>query len=153
MHSGVSPQRRPDHGSRSTDRTAADSRSWAETDFSGFGGINAPTLLDGTSVTVGGQEAFIDYISPTQVNVQIPSGVGVGGQPVIVSTTASGASSSYDLIIVAEQPGLLAPSLFSLGGRQDVAALFGDGTTCVLPLGAVSGLSSRPASAGDIITV
>ncbi len=38
---------------------AADSRSWAGSDFNG---VNAATSLDGTKVTVGGQPAFIDYI-------------------------------------------------------------------------------------------
>src|SRR6266849_6460196 len=52
------------------------------------------STLDGTKVTIGGQPAFIDYISPGQVNVQVPSNVGTGSQPVIV-TTAAGASSAY----------------------------------------------------------
>ena len=49
---------------------ASDSRPWQASDFDG---INAPTMLDGTSVTIGGQPAFVDYISPTQVNVQAPN--------------------------------------------------------------------------------
>jgi uncharacterized protein (TIGR03437 family) len=40
---------------------AIDSRSWAGSDFNG---VNAPTSLDGTKVTIEGQSAFIDYISP-----------------------------------------------------------------------------------------
>jgi len=35
-------------------------------------------------VTIGGQAAFIAYISPTQVNAQVPSNVGTGPQPVVV---------------------------------------------------------------------
>ncbi len=67
------------------------------------------STLDGTKVTIGGQPAFIDYISPGQVNVQVPSNVGTGSQPVIV-TTAAGASSAYPITVNAAQPGLLAPS-------------------------------------------
>jgi hypothetical protein len=43
---------------------AASSAEWGG---SNFNGINAPTSLDGTSVTVGGQPAFVYYINPGQV--------------------------------------------------------------------------------------
>jgi uncharacterized protein (TIGR03437 family) len=128
---------------------ATDSRGWAGTDFSG---VNAPTSLDGTKVTVGGQPAFIDYISPGQVNAQVPSNAPTGNQPVVV-TTAAGASSAYAVTVNAEQPGLLAPSTFSTGGKQYAVALFSDGTTYVLPPGAISGVPSRRAQPGDSITL
>jgi uncharacterized protein (TIGR03437 family) len=50
-------------------------------------------------------------------------------------------------------PGLLAPSLFLVGGKQYVAALFGDNVTYVLPAGAVSGVTARPAHPGETITL
>jgi uncharacterized protein (TIGR03437 family) len=128
---------------------AADSRSWTGADFTGN---TAPTSLDGTSVTIGGQSAFIDYISPTQVNVQVPSNTGTGAQPVIVKT-AAGASAALTLTINAEEPGLLAPASFKVNGTQYVAALFSDGATFVLPTGAISGVTSRPAKPGDVITL
>jgi len=128
---------------------AADSRQWAGGDFNG---VNAPTSLDGTKVTIGGQPAFIDYISPIQVNAQVPSNAGTGPQPLIV-TTAAGVSSASTITVNAEQPGLLAPSTFNVGGKQYVAALFSDGVTYVLPPGAIAGLSSRRAQPGDSITL
>ena len=108
---------------------AADSRSWTGADFTG---VNAPTSLDGTKVTIGGQPAFIDYISPTQVNAQVPSNVATGSQPVIV-TSAAGASAASTIAVNQQEPGLLAPSSFLVGGKQYVAALFSDGATFVLP--------------------
>lgn len=128
---------------------AGDTRSWASSDFQG---ANAPTSLDQTSVTIGGQAAFIDYISPGQVNAQIPSSVAAGPQPVIVKT-ASGASPAGSLNIVAVQPGLLAPSSFSIGGSQYVVALFPDGSTYVLPPGAIAGVTSKAAAPGQTITL
>jgi uncharacterized protein (TIGR03437 family) len=128
---------------------ATDSRGWAGADFNG---VNAPTSLDGTKVTIGGQPAFIDYISPGQVNAQVPSNVAAGPQPVIV-TTAAGASSAYTITVNAEQPGLLAPLSFNIGGKQYAAALFSDGVTYVLPPGAIAGLASRRAQPGDSITL
>jgi uncharacterized protein (TIGR03437 family) len=53
----------------------------------------------------------------------------------------------------ATQAGLLAPSSFSVGGQQYVVALFSDGATYVLPPGAIAGVPSRRARAGDAITL
>jgi uncharacterized protein (TIGR03437 family) len=128
---------------------AADSRGWAGSDFAG---VNAPTLLDGTSVTIGGQKAFIDYISPGQVNAQVPSNVGTGSQQLIVNT-AAGTSSASTVTVTAEQPGLLAPSMFSASGKQYVVALFTDGQTYVLPPDVIAGIPSRRAQPGDTITL
>jgi uncharacterized protein (TIGR03437 family) len=127
---------------------AASSRLWTGADFNG---VNAPTSLDGTKVTIGGQSAFIDYISPTQVNAQVPSNAGTGLQPVIVTTTA-GANAPYTIMVNAAQPGFLAPSSFSIGGKQYVVALFSDGVTFVLPPGAIAGVPSRRAKPGDSIS-
>ncbi len=139
-------------------KLAAGTRSWTAADFTG---VNAPTSLDGTSVTIGGQAAFIDYVSPTQVNAQVPSNIGTGPQPVVV-TTAVGASAPITIAddqsgpvtvtVNQDQPGLLAPSAFNIGGKQYVAALFSDGATYVLPSGAISGVTSRRAQPRDIIT-
>jgi uncharacterized protein (TIGR03437 family) len=128
---------------------ASDTRSWAGSDFSG---VNAPTSLDGTSVTIGGQAAFIDYISPGQVNALVPSNVGTGNQPITVKT-AVGTSPPVNITVNAMQPGLLAPPSFSINGRQYAVALFTDGVTYVLPTGAISGINSRPAKAGDTIVL
>jgi uncharacterized protein (TIGR03437 family) len=126
-----------------------DSRSWNLNDFKG---VNAPTSLDGTTVTIGGQSAYIDYVSGGQVNVQIPSNAGTGQQAVVVKT-AVGTSASTTLTINATEPGLLAPASFNIGGTQYVAALFPDGVTFVLPPGAIQGVPSRRAKAGDTIVL
>jgi uncharacterized protein (TIGR03437 family) len=128
---------------------ASDSRSWAASDFSGN---NAPTSLDGTSVTIGGQRAFISYISPGQINAQVPGNIGTGAQPLVI-TTAAGVSATYAATVNPAEPGLLAPATFDIGGYQYVVALFEDGVTYVLPSGAIAGVPSRPANAGDVITL
>lgn len=127
---------------------AIGSRLWAGADFSG---INAPTSLDGTRVTVGGQAAFIDYISPNQVNAQVPSNVTTG--PVQMTLTSGGVTTPpYTVTINSSQPGLLAPSSFLVNGRQYAVALFSDGVTYVLPPGAVPGVPNRRAKPGDTIS-
>ena len=128
---------------------SVDRRQWATADFKGN---TAPMSLDGTTVTIGGQQAFIDYISGGQVNVQVPSTVGTGPQPLIV-TTAAGTSNTYTVNVVATQPGLLAPPQFKVNGTQYLTALFPDGKTYVAPPGAISGVTSVRAKVGDIITL
>ena len=128
---------------------AATTRGWAGADFTG---TQAPTSLDAVKVTIGGQAAFLDYISPTQVNAQVPSGTPTGAQQMTVSTPA-GASSAYNITVNTLQPGLLAPSSFLVGGKQYVVAQFLDGITYVLPPNAIAGVPSRQAKPGEIIII
>jgi uncharacterized protein (TIGR03437 family) len=125
---------------------AATTQTWGSANFNG---VEAPTTLSGTTVTIGGQSAFVDYVSPTQVNVQVPGGVGLGSQPLIVNT-AAGASPPFTVNVVATRPGLLAPTSFNIGGTQYTVAEFSNGTF-VLPPGAISGITSQRAQAGDTI--
>jgi N-acetylneuraminic acid mutarotase len=66
---------------------ATNTRSWAGADFNG---VNAPTSLDGTTVTIGGKSAFIDYISPGQINALVSSDTPTGAQQVVVTTVDRG---------------------------------------------------------------
>jgi uncharacterized protein (TIGR03437 family) len=128
---------------------AADTRPWNTNDFTG---INAPTSLDRTTVTIGGQSAFVDYISPTQVNAQVPGTIGTGPLAVTV-TTAAGTSNSYTVTAKLQQPGLWAPAEFSIVGTPYVAAQFTDLSTYVFPTGSFAGITSRPAKPGEIVVV
>jgi uncharacterized protein (TIGR03437 family) len=120
-----------------------------------FNGVNAPTSLGGTKVTVGGQPAFISYISPGQVNALVPSNVATGVQQITV-TAATGTSAAYPVIVNPTAAGMWAPSVapvnLNIGGMQYVGAKFPD-NTFVLPPGAVSGVVSRRAKPGDVITI
>src|ERR1700722_1542176 len=123
------------------------SQNWAGSDFQGN---LAPTIVGGTTVTVGGQSAFIDYVSPGQVNAQVPSNVASGPQPVVV-TTAGGSSVAFMITVNLAEPGLLAPPSFRLNAGQYVTALFPNGTTFVLPPGSLPGVESERAAPGDTI--
>jgi uncharacterized protein (TIGR03437 family) len=116
-----------------------------------FNGVNAPTMVSGTSVTIGGQQAFVDYVSPLQVNVQVPGGVATGAQSLVL-TTGIGSSAPFPVTVDATEPGLLAPPGFIIGGTQYVVAQFGDGSY-VLPPGALSGITSERATPGDTIVI
>jgi uncharacterized protein (TIGR03437 family) len=129
---------------------APDTRQWAGSDFSGN---NAPTSLDGVKVSIGGQNAFIDYISssPGQVNAELPSNISTGGTLQLTLTNGTASSSPYNITVNTTQPGLLAPSSFLIGGKQYVVALLPDGATYILPTGAIAGVTSRPAHPGETI--
>jgi uncharacterized protein (TIGR03437 family) len=133
------------HGSN----LATHARDWT---FADFNGNQAPTSLDGTSVTIGGHTAFISYISPTQINAQVPSGVGLGAQDVRV-TTAAGTSDPHTIAVNQIEPGLLAPATINIGGKQYTEALFTDEASFVLPAGAMPSGVSRPARPGDTIVL
>jgi uncharacterized protein (TIGR03437 family) len=131
---------------------SATTRGWAGTDFTGN---QAPTSLDNVKVTIGGQLAFVDYVSPTQVNAQVPAGVATGSQQMTV-TAPGGTSSAYNITVNSLEPGMLAPPAFIVGGKQYLAALFPDSTAngpFVLPPSAIPGLSARYAKPGDTILI
>ncbi len=127
---------------------AVDTRGWAAADFTG---VDAPVSLDGASVSIGGQTAFVNYISPGQVNVLAPSNLAIGPQFITV-TSPSGTSATSSINVNALEPGLLAVPLFDIEGMQYTGALNLDGTY-VLPTNAISGVSSHPANPGDIIVL
>jgi len=127
---------------------AADARQWASADFNG---INAPTSLDGTSITVGGKPAFIDYISPGQVNALLASDTPTGSQPLVL-TYGSSASPAYTINVNSVQPGLLAPASFVVGGVHYAVAALADGSYA-MPTGAIPGVASRPAKPGETMVL
>jgi uncharacterized protein (TIGR03437 family) len=52
-----------------------------------------------------------------------------------------------------QQPGLYAPAVFKIVGKQYVGALFLDFSTFVFPPGSFSGVNSRQAKPGDTIVI
>jgi uncharacterized protein (TIGR03437 family) len=127
-------------------------------------GLSAPTNLDGVAVSIGGFSAYLSYVSPTQVNALIPTGIPVGPQPVVVQSTTgvsngfTTSSNGYVVNMAAISPGLWAPPELKFGGKQYAGALFKDGSGLVLPPGAVltgdfAGIPSRPALPGDVIVL
>ena len=124
------------------------SQTWAGADFKG---VLAPSTLGGTTVTIAGKPAYVDFVSPGQVNAQVPSGIAPGPQPVVI-TTAGGVSDTYTVTFNALEPGLLAPPSFILKGGQNVVALFSGTLTYVLPVN-IPGATSARARPGDSLTM
>ena len=122
---------------------------WTASDFSG---VDAPTNLDGISVSINGRLAYVGYLSPTQLNVQAPEDSATGNVAITV-TNCHATSGPLQLARQALAPGMLAPANFSSGGIQYMVATFASDGAYVLntSLGSSLGLNSRPAKPGDQI--
>jgi uncharacterized protein (TIGR03437 family) len=97
------------------------------------------------------ESRHVNFVSPAQANVQVPSGVPTGPQPVVLKT-AGGSSIAYTVNVNTVEPGLLAPTSFLIKGNQNVVALFSNTLTYVLPV-AVAGVTTQRARPGDKITL
>jgi uncharacterized protein (TIGR03437 family) len=105
-----------------------------------------PTQLDNVSVLVNGTPAYVYYISPGQIDIQIPDGTTRGYVPVEVETPQGDA---YSTVNISD----LSPALFTVGalnGSQLVAAVALDGTYIADPT-VVPG--SRGAMPGETIEI
>jgi uncharacterized protein (TIGR03437 family) len=101
-----------------------------------------PTTLDGVSVTVGSQPAFVYFISPTQINVQAPD-VGTGPVPVTV-TNANGTSAAFTATVAQQAPAFfLWPNNQAIATRQDASLAVKDGT--------FAGSTTVAAKPGDVL--
>ena len=103
-----------------------------------FIGNNLPTVVDGVSVTIGGKAAFVEYVSPTQINVQAPSDSATGTVNVVVTNHG-----------VASAPGTaqlqtVAPALFMTPAYNALASILPSYT----PVSATS-----PAMPGDLVVL
>lgn len=94
-------------------------RVWAGTDFVAG---QMPIRVDGVSATVNGKNAFVYYVSPTQVNLLTPPDLLQGAVQVVV--TAAGGSSSPFTVQAQE----LSPAFFTFNGGNYLAATHADGS-------------------------
>jgi uncharacterized protein (TIGR03437 family) len=102
-----------------------------------------PTTVDGVSVTVGGQPAYVDYISPGQINFIVPN-VASGPQPVVV-TNSFGTSASFTATVNS-----FGPAFFPWQNSDQVIATRQD-FSYVAKNGTIRGATSVPAKPGDVI--
>jgi uncharacterized protein (TIGR03437 family) len=111
---------------------------------------NFPASLGGVSVTIDSKPAYLRYVSPTQINLQVPDDVTTGPVTVVVKTLGGSASSTVTL-------GPESPS-FSLFNSKYPAAIVatpgagnsGAGYDYIGPSGAFA-FTSRPVKAGETL--
>lgn len=127
---------------------AGNTREWTTQDFTNGA---APTTLGGTSVTIGGKAAYVRYVSPGQVNVQVPDGLPNGAIPVVL-TSQGVPSAPASLTVNPQEPGLLAPPSFQSGGRQYLAALH-SASGAFVANSSIAGVPAAPATPGETLVL
>jgi uncharacterized protein (TIGR03437 family) len=117
-------------------------QTWQADDF-----VNGllPTSLQGVSVTIDGLPAYVEYISPTQINVLAPDDAKVGSVEVQVTTAQQ---KSNSLTVQKQQ---FAPAFFTIGGGLYVAASHANTYTLVGKPNLLPGVVTQPAAPGEVI--
>ena len=114
---------------------------------------NFPTSLGGTSVTINGKPAYLWFVSPTQINLQVPTDATIGSVPVVVTTAGGSASSTVTLSEFA--PSFLLLDNKHVAGiifRSDGSGAYGGGTYDILgPTGISLGYPTVAAKPGDAL--
>ncbi|MGA3018762.1 MAG: IPT/TIG domain-containing protein, partial [Bryobacteraceae bacterium] len=102
-----------------------------------------PTQLDGVTVTIGGELAYLQYVSPTRIQVLTPTDLGLGTVAVQV-TNSNGTSAAVS--VTSQQ---FAPGFFEWLNNQPVATH--TNFTDAMTNGTYAGLTTVPAAPGEYI--
>lgn len=124
---------------------AGTTRAWRTSDFSNG---NAPTTLDKVSATINGTPAYVSFVSPAQVNVEIPAGVPAGTASVILTYDGT-PSGPVNFAIEAAGGSILAPTSFKVNGKQYVGAYHVNGAP--VTNGNIPGFPAAPAVPGETV--
>jgi uncharacterized protein (TIGR03437 family) len=100
-----------------------------------------PKSLDGVSVMVGDEPAYIEYVSGTQINALVPN-VAAGSVPVTV-TTAIGTSQAVMADVAAVSPAFFQWGTYAVATRQNFSLAVKNGT--------FPGATTVPAKPGAVI--
>jgi uncharacterized protein (TIGR03437 family) len=117
---------------------ASSTDTWDKTIVNG----KLPTTLDAVNVTVGGQPAYVYFISPGQINFIVPN-IGSGPAPVVVMNSL-GTSAAFSATAAPFGPAFFPwPNNQVVATRQDFSLAAKNGT--------FAGATTVPAKPGDVI--
>ncbi|HZT31384.1 MAG TPA: IPT/TIG domain-containing protein [Bryobacteraceae bacterium] len=102
---------------------------------------------DVQAVTFNGQAAPILFVSPGQINVQVPWGTSQGSASVMVNRGGN-TSAPVSVQVAGSSPGIFAVNF----GTGPAIAINSDGTLAAAA-GSIPGLTTHPAKAGDVLEV
>ena len=109
---------------------------------------NFPPSLDGTTVTIGGKAAYLSFVSPGQIDLQVPNVTATGPVPVVVTTAMGSGTANATLAS-------FAPSFFLLDSKHVAGIILrANGAYDVIgPTGSSLGYPTVAAKAGDSIAL
>jgi uncharacterized protein (TIGR03437 family) len=125
---------------------AGTTRSWETRDFVGN---RAPTTLDGVIVTVNGQRGYVYFVSPNQVNIQVPALVPANRDVPVVLLYRGQTSEAAQVSLKPLAAGILAPPSFKVNDKQYVVAAHATGG--LVGNGAIPNLPNAPARPGETL--
>jgi uncharacterized protein (TIGR03437 family) len=128
---------------------ATSTRTWTGTDFNGS---NAPTSLDGVSVTVNNKPAFVYYVSPGQININTPEDTATGPVQIVVQN-GSATSNAVTVTRSRISPTLQTVPQFLFGGKQNIVAQRPDFSAFIGRPGSLAGVTFVAAKPGDTVTI
>jgi len=103
-----------------------------------------PTQVDGVTVLVGGQPAYVEYVSSGQINVLAPN---IGAGPVRVTVTNSlGPSPAFSATAAT-----YGPAFFLWGPQNQYAVATYQDYSYAVKNGAIAGVTTVPAKPGDVL--
>jgi uncharacterized protein (TIGR03437 family) len=104
---------------------------------------NLPQSLDGIKVSIGGQPAYIYFVSSGQINVVAPN-VGTGSMQVVVTNASGSASAPFTVTSLSAQPAFfLWPGNYAVATHTDF--------TWAVNNGEFAGVTTAPAKPGEYI--
>jgi uncharacterized protein (TIGR03437 family) len=110
--------------------------------------IPLPPTLGGVSVTVGGTPAPLLFVSPSQINVQVPWEVSGSTADIVVTTAQGTALAPFSASIGPVSPGIFTTQ----SGKGQAIAINPDGSLAG-PTGSIPGLAVHPVNVGDALII
>jgi uncharacterized protein (TIGR03437 family) len=105
-----------------------------------------PTTFGGTTVTIDGKSAYLNYVSPAQLNVQAPDFSTAGNVTVTVANSAGASTAS--VAAQAVMPGLFTSSNYVLAVRPGDSVII-NGTGAAV----IGYTTAAAAKAGDVLEI
>ena len=114
-----------------------------------------PQSLEGTSVTIDNKSAYMWYVSPQQINLQVPDDATTGTVEVAVTTASGTAYSTVTLATYAPSFSLLGDGIHVAGeiATPDGSGAYGGGTYDLVGPSNTFSYSTRPVKAGETLVL
>jgi uncharacterized protein (TIGR03437 family) len=112
-------------------------------------GLPLPPLLGGVTVKINGVAAPLFFVSPSQINFQVPWEL-LGQAQGSITVTLNGVTSSSQTISLGPAPGLF--SVNSQGTGQG-SILVANSDIVAAPEGSIPGRNARPAKRGEFLSI
>jgi uncharacterized protein (TIGR03437 family) len=112
------------------------------------GSLPLPTTLGQTSLLLNTRPVPLFFVSPEQINFQIPWEL-AGAAEVAVTVVVSGTSSAPASLRLAQ----FSPGIFAVNQGRQGAILISNSDVLAAPAGSVPGRAARPARRGEYVTI